>query len=60
MTEDVPDLVLLLFFDHNILNIRKVVLKTSLLQQDATGSAQRYPSEINKSHPRLVVALQQG
>ena len=57
MTEDVSGLVLLLFFDHSISTIRKVVLKTSLSQQDTTGLAQRYTSKINKSHPRIRAAL---
>ena len=56
MAENILGLILLLIYRSSISNIRKSVLKTSIQYQCHQGVS----LQINKSHPRLVAALQQG
>jgi hypothetical protein len=60
MTEDVVGLALLLFFDHINISDYWESSPEKLIYGLSRQDTKRYHSEINKSRPRLVAALQQG
>ena len=59
MTEDVPGLILLLFFDHNVSTIRKVVLKNQCIRTKYHRIGAKASLQINKNRPRIRAALDQ-